>query len=44
MMTRPKVDHIGKDSVKCKTCQHHHCMLCSVCHRCGCKANPREPK
>ncbi|KKL87120.1 hypothetical protein LCGC14_1937900 [marine sediment metagenome] len=42
-MNRPKVDHIGKDTVKCLTCQHHHCALCPICHRCGCGRDPRQP-
>lgn len=30
-------DHIGHDTrYHCQTCNHHHCIKCGDCHRCGC--------
>lgn len=32
------VTHIGVDTVyHCANCNHHHCILCGICHRCGCE-------
>lgn len=30
-------DHIGVDTkYHCEKCNHHHCVICGICHRCGC--------